>query len=79
MAQRAISRASPAPIRNPVTGQPFAGNQIPVNPVSAKILDSFYAHQNQSTGSAINAPNFIVNAPGDYTVDGFDGRARRAC
>jgi hypothetical protein len=61
-------------IVNPFTGQPFANNQIPVNPVSAKILDSFYAHQNQSTGSAINAPNFVVNAPGDYTVNGFDGR-----
>ncbi|HEX7797227.1 MAG TPA: carboxypeptidase-like regulatory domain-containing protein, partial [Vicinamibacterales bacterium] len=62
-------------IVNPFTGQAFANNQIPVNPVSAKILDSFYAHQNQSTGSAINAPNFVVNAPGDYTVNGFDGRA----
>ncbi len=49
-------------------------NQIPVNPTSAKILESFYARQNQSTGAAINAPNFIVNAPGDYTVNGFDGR-----
>ncbi len=64
-----------AAIRNPVTGLPFNGNQIPVNPVSAKILDSFYEHQNQQTGSAINAPNFIVNAPGDFQVDGFDGRA----
>ena len=49
--------------------------QIPVNPVSSKILDAFYAHQNQATGAAINAPNFIINAPGDYTVNGFDGRA----
>ena len=31
------------------------------------------------TGGAINAPNFIVNAPGDYTVDGFDGRADAVC
>ena len=49
-------------------------NRIPVNPVSARLLESFYARQNQPTGAAINAPNFIVNAPGDYTVDGFDGR-----
>ena len=63
-----------ASIRNPFTGQPFPGNRIPVNPVSAKILESFYARQNQSTGAAINAPNFVVNAPGDYTVDGIDGR-----
>ena len=63
-----------AAIRSPLTGQPFAGNRVPVNPVSARILDSFYARQNQPTGSAINVPNFIVNAPGDYTVNGFDGR-----
>jgi hypothetical protein len=62
------------PIRNPFTGQAFAGNRIPVNAVSAKVLDSFYSKQNQSTGAAINAPNFIVNAPGDFTVDGLDGR-----
>jgi Carboxypeptidase regulatory-like domain len=62
-------------IRNPATGQPFPGNRVPVNPVSAKLLDSFYPRQNQSTGSAINAPNYIVNAPGDYSVDGFDGRS----
>ena len=61
-------------IRNPFTGQPYANNRIPVNSVSAKMLDSFYAHQNQQTGAAINAPNFIVNAPGDYTVNGVDGR-----
>lgn len=63
-----------APIRDPFTGQAFAGNRVPVNPVSARILESFYARQNQPTGAAINAPNFIVNAPGDYTVDGTDGR-----
>ena len=61
-------------IVNPFTGQPFANKQVPVNPVSSKIMDAFYEHQNQSTGSAINAPNFIINAPGDYIVDGFDGR-----
>ena len=62
------------PLRDPFTGQPFSNNRIPVNPVSARLLDSFYERQNQPTGTAINAPNFIVNAPGDYTVDGFDGR-----
>jgi hypothetical protein len=61
-------------LRNPFTGLAYAGNQIPVNPVSAKLLESFYARQNQSTGAAIDAPNFVVNAPGDYTVKGFDGR-----
>jgi hypothetical protein len=61
-------------IRNPFTGQSFPGNRIPVNPVSARLLDSFYPRQNQATGAAINAPNFVVNAPGDYTVNGFDSR-----
>lgn len=63
-----------AAIRNPFTGQPYPGNRLPVNPVSAKLLESFYARQNQSTGAVINAPNLVLNAPGDYTVDGFDGR-----
>ena len=61
-------------IRNPVTGQPFPGNRIPVNPVSARVLDLFYERQNQSTGAAIDRPNLIVNAPGEFKVDGFDGR-----
>ena len=61
-------------IRNPATGQPFAGNRIPVNPVSARLLESFYARQNQATGAAVSSPNYIVNAPGDYTIDGLDGR-----
>src|SRR5262249_27048925 len=61
-------------IINPLTGQPFVGNQIPVNPSSAAILDSLYEHQNQATGSALNAPNYIVNSAGNFTVNGFDAR-----
>lgn len=61
-------------LRNPFTGQPFAGNQIPVNPVSARVLEAFYPRQNQSTGAAIDRPNYVLNAPGDFTVNGFDGR-----
>src|SRR5262245_10388782 len=61
-------------IRNPSTGQAYAGNRIPVNAVSDKLLEAFYPRQNQATGAAINAPNFIVNAPGDYTINGFDSR-----
>jgi hypothetical protein len=38
------------------------------------LLEAFYPRQNQSTGAAIDAPNFVVNAPGDFTVDGVDGR-----
>lgn len=61
-------------LRNPLTGQPFPNNQIPVNPVSARALESFYPRQNQATGSAINSPNYILNSPGDFMVNGFDGR-----
>ncbi len=61
-------------LRNPFTGQPFANNQVPVNPVSARVLDSFYPRQNQPTGAAIDRPNHVLNAPGDFTVNGFDGR-----
>lgn len=59
---------------NPFTGQPFANNQIPVNPVSARALESFFVRQNQSTGAAVNQPNYVVNMPGDFTVNGFDAR-----
>ena len=61
-------------IRNPATGQPFPGNRIPVNPVSARVLDLFYERQNQQTGSGIDSPNLILNAPGEFTVDGLDAR-----
>ncbi len=59
---------------NPFTGQPFPNNQIPVNPVSARALATFFETPNQATGTAIGAPNYIVNAPGDFAVNGFDAR-----
>ncbi len=62
------------PIRNPFTGGTYPNNQIPVNPASARALDLLYERQNQQTGAAISGPNYIVNAPGDFTVDGVDGR-----
>ena len=65
-----VSRA----IVNPFTGQPFPNNQIPINPVSARALESFFERQNQPTGAAIGSPNYVVNAPGDYGVNGFDAR-----
>ena len=61
-------------ITNPFTGQPFPNNQIPVHPSSAAILDTLYARPNQSTGAALNRPNYIVNAPGDFQVDALDLR-----
>ena len=63
------------PIRNPFTGGTYANNQIPVHQSSAKIIEAFYERQNQSTGAAINRPNFVTNAPGNYQQNGFDVRA----
>jgi hypothetical protein len=62
------------PLRNPFTGGTYANNQIPINPSSAAILETLYEHQNQATGAATNAPNYIVNAPGDFTTNGLDVR-----
>jgi hypothetical protein len=59
---------------DPFTGQPYSNNQVPVNPISAKIIDRLFPRQNQATGAALNAPNLIYNASGDFTIDGFDGR-----
>jgi len=62
------------PLRNPFTGGTYVGNRIPITPASAAILDTLYEHQNQSVGAATNAPNYIVNAPGDFSIDGLDLR-----
>src|SRR5215510_10365618 len=62
------------PIINPLTRQPFANNQIPVNPTSAKLLDALYERQNRNAGASIGGPNFTTNLAGNYTVNGFDGR-----
>ena len=59
---------------NPVTGQPFPNNQIPVNPVSAKILSTFFANPNSATNTSIASPNFNANFPGNFTVNDYDGR-----
>lgn len=65
-----VSRA----IVNPFTGQPFPDNQIPVHPSSAAVLDALYERQNRATGASLSAPNYVVNAPGEFTVNGFDAR-----
>jgi hypothetical protein len=62
------------PIINPLTGQQFANNQIPVNPTSARLLDSLYERQNRNTGASLSGPNLTTNLAGNYTVNGFDGR-----
>lgn len=63
------------PLRNPFAGGTYANNQIPVHPSAAKILSTFYERANQSTGTALNRPNYIINAPGEYKQNGFDVRA----
>ena len=60
----------PTPIINPLTGTPFVNNQVPVNPVSAKILSTLYENPNQSG----NLNNFVTNVPGSFTVNGYDIR-----
>src|SRR5262249_4614017 len=61
----------PRSLRNPFTGGTYANNQIPINPSSAAILETLYERQNQTTGAATNRPNYVVNAPGDFAVNGF--------
>jgi hypothetical protein len=63
---------------NPFTGQPYPNNQIPVNSISAKVIDRLYPHPNQATGTALNRPNLIYNASRDFTIDGIDGRVDHA-
>src|SRR5262249_294251 len=62
------------PIINPATGHPFSNNQIPVNPVSAKILSIFFASPTDPANVSIAAPNFTKNFTGNYSQDGYDGR-----
>jgi hypothetical protein len=65
-----------ATIYNPLTGQPFPGNQIPseyINPVSAKILPLFFPNPTNSTPT-LNGNNFVDPFPGTYSNDAFDGR-----
>src|SRR5262249_55863537 len=62
------------PLRNPFTGGVYANNLLPVSASSAAILNTLYERQNQATGAATNRPNYIVNAPGNFTVNGVDLR-----
>jgi len=63
---------------DPFTGAPYPNNQVPVNPIAAKIIERVFPRQNQLTGAALNAPNLIYNASRDFTVDGYDGRVDHA-
>src|SRR5262249_48676571 len=55
------------PIRNPLTGQPFAGNIIPpsqISSIAVKLLTYYPAPNQPGTAS-----NFQANAPGTENVD----------
>lgn len=62
------------PLVDPFTGAPFPNNRIPVSTTAARALDALYPRQNQSTGASLAAPNYVVNVPGNYTINGFDAR-----
>jgi len=63
---------------NPFTGAPYPNNQVPVNPIAAKVIDRLFPQQNQPTGAALNRPNLIYNASRDFSVNGVDGRIDHA-
>jgi hypothetical protein len=63
---------------NPFTGAPYPNNQVPINPISAKVIDQLFPRQNQATGAALNRPNLVYNASRDFTVDGVDARIDHA-
>src|SRR5205814_1277776 len=51
---------------NPFTGAPFPNNQVPINPMAAKVIDRMFPRQNQNTGAALDRPNLIYNASRDF-------------
>jgi hypothetical protein len=64
-------------IKDPLNGgAPFTGNIIPanrINPVSAKILERLYPHQNQA-GDQISSPNYRLQLPAGNRNDQYDIR-----
>ena len=63
-------------IIDPTTGKPFPGNMIPanrINPVSAKLIPLFFPSPTNGE-AALTVPNLVTSFPGNYSVDGFDGR-----
>jgi hypothetical protein len=63
------------PIYNPATGQPFPNNQIPVNPVSARVLQLLFpvanagAADSQTFNYVQNFPEPISSNQGDLRLD----------
>ncbi len=65
-------------MHNPLTGAPFPGNQIPsslINPVSQKVLSTFYPLPNRPNSDPLNTSNnFSINAPQPITANLYDIR-----
>ncbi len=65
-----------AAIRDPLNGQPFAGNIIPagrISPVSTKILELLYPHQTVA-GNSISSNNFFGQLSAGNTNNQYDVR-----
>jgi hypothetical protein len=63
-------------IIDPTTNQPFPGNAIPANrisAVSAKAIPLFFPTATNSD-TTLASPNLVTTFPGSYSSDGFDGR-----
>jgi len=61
-------------IRDPLTNQPYPNNKIPVNSVSAKVIETLFPTANNPSNTSLASPNFTTNFGGDYIQDGFDAR-----
>ena len=63
---------------NPLTGTAFVNNQIPVNPTSAAILNTFYPVANTQQAGALNTTNNLTaNYAAPVTANLFDVRIDR--
>jgi hypothetical protein len=60
--------ASSTPIINPTTGQPYPNNQIPVNPVSQQIVDTYMPLPNITNSGGTN---YSGASRGNLSVDQF--------
>ena len=61
-------------ILDPLTGQPYPNNKIPVNSVSTKVMDALFPAPTNRSNTSIASPNLTTNFGGDYIQDGYDGR-----
>src|SRR4029077_2765218 len=47
---------------------------IPVNPVSAKILNALFPAPTDTSNLTLANSNFVTNFPGNYNLNNYDGR-----